>query len=246
MVAEKDHDGVLKQPGLFQFSELLAHPGVHRGNVVVGAGNGVADVGRVGVEGRQRHILGGNHLRPSLGLRKGLALVGATVIEHRKEGLALRPVFPVSFATRLIPDGDWFLELVVLLGIVGAVVAGGAKVFGEAADKSRRQALVAGNVLVGCWILGDGCLARVAVPHLHGADAGAEHAGDQRRAGRGTDRRSGECVVVDDPLAGEPVEGGSRHGGVAIGADPRAHILDRKPEDIQPLGAGLGGNCRCG
>jgi hypothetical protein len=133
-----------------------------------------------------------------------------------------------------VEDGDGFLELVVLLGVVGAVVARRTQLLGKAADEGGWQTFVAGDLFVGFGILCDGSRAGVAVAHLHGADAGAEHAGDQRGAGRCTDRRGGEGVLVDDAFAGQPVEIRCRDGGVTVGADPRAHVLDRKPKDIGP------------
>ena len=63
--------------------------------------------------------------------------------------------------------------------VVGAGIAGRPQLLGEAADERRRHALVARDLAVGVGIAGDRVGAGRVVPHVHRADAGAEHAGDQ-------------------------------------------------------------------
>ena len=115
MVTEKNDDRLPQQVGLLEFPQPLTDPGVHFCDVVVGAGDGVPDVWRVGIKWREWHILRGNHLWSPLGLRESLAFVRAGMIEHRKEGLTLRPILPVGLATRLIPDSHRLFELIVFL-----------------------------------------------------------------------------------------------------------------------------------
>ena len=115
VVTEKNDDRLPQQVGLLEFPQPLTDPGIHFCDVVVGAGDGITHVWRVGIKRRERHILRGNHLWPPLGLRESLTFVRAGVIEHRKEGLTFRPVLPVGLATRLIPNSHGFFELIVLL-----------------------------------------------------------------------------------------------------------------------------------
>ena len=232
VVTEEDHDRVFKAAGFFQVGQLLPDPAVHAGDVVVGAGDGFADRRSVGVERGEWGILRIKHRGRGLSVGEGLALVGAGVVKHGEKGLASGPILPVGVATRLVPNGHRFFELVVLLGVVCAVVAGSSEVLREAASKGRRQAFVAGDVLVGLRVFFDGRRTGRVVAHLHRADAGAEHARDQRRAGWSADRRGGKGVVVDHPFSRQPVEVWRGHRRVAVGPDPGAHVFNGEPDDV--------------
>ena len=240
VIAEEHHDGVFAQAGLLELPQPLADPAIHGGDVVVGPRDRLAHLGRVGIEGGQRHGVATHHLRAAAGLGKRLAFVGALVVEDREKRPVGRTVSPVGAVTRLVPHGHRLFELVVLLRVVGAGIAGRPQLLGKATDERRRHSLVARNVAVGVGVAGGRIGAGGVVPHVHRADAGAEHARDQRRAGRGADRRRGEGVVVHDALPGEPVEVGRGHGAIAVGSDPRAHVLDGEPHDVRPLWVALG------
>ena len=243
MVAEEHNDGGVEQPILLQFLDPVADPSVHRGDVVVGAGDRVTHVWRVGVERRQRHIPSRDSLRATARLGKRLALVRSTVIEDREERLVPIAIPPVGRVARCIPDGHGLLKLVVLLGVVCAGVAGGPEPLGKAADKRWRHALIgrylSRRLLQRIAAAGGGCRAMRVVAHVHRADAGAEHPGDQRRPRWRTDRRGGEGIFIDHALAGEPVEVGRGDCSVAVGTDPGAHVLHGEPDDVRRA-AGVG------
>jgi hypothetical protein len=58
VVGEEEHDGVVGEPGFFEFGELLAEPLVHLGDAVVVLGPVLAGFRDVGVIGRDGDFAG--------------------------------------------------------------------------------------------------------------------------------------------------------------------------------------------
>ena len=108
----------------------LLQPGadlpVHRGDVVVGAGDRVAHRRGVGVERRQRHVGRIDDRLLSPRAREGAALVRDAEVEHGEERLIwVGPISPMSFIARLIPTPPVIArDVVIRLRIIRAIVAG--------------------------------------------------------------------------------------------------------------------------
>ena len=106
--------------------------------------------------------------------------------------------------------------MVVGFMCVGAVVAGGAKIFGKTFDVWRR----------------DGLVTFVSGAHVHRADSAGVHCCDYRRPRWSANRIGRKGVGISAALFGEAVEIGGVGVIVAIAAKVRADIFAANPEDI--------------
>ena len=147
------------------------------------------------------------------------ALVAGRRVEDGEERLTGRPVPVVGPAAALVPGVAGVGDVVIGLGIVGAVVAGVAEVLGVEADRSGMR-----TRLRWCWMPSDDGV----------------HPGDQGAPGRRADRGVGEGVPEADALGRQPVEVRRLGERVAVAAEVRAVVLAGDPEDVRPIGRGGG------
>src|SRR5262249_26879932 len=153
-------DGVFGETRVVEFLEPFAGIGVGLGDDVVVARPVLADLGRVGVVGGDAH-LGGGVNRLVIGLAN-LAFVALQAIKDGKKGLSGLAASPVRLGRGVVPDLAGLGEVVVLLGIIGAIVTGFA-------EQLRKHFLAAG----------EGHHAG----HVLGAGRRRIHSRDDRRAG---------------------------------------------------------------
>jgi hypothetical protein len=105
------------------------------------------------------------------------------------------------------------VELVVRLGVVGAVIAGAAQVCGEAAHVGRR---------------------RVFAAHVAGAERRRVHARDEARAAWSAHGADGEGAGVTHAFGGQPVEVGRAGLGVSVAPEVGARVLAGDPQNVGP------------
>ena len=225
MIAPKEDDRVVRQAILFKLAEDAGHLHVHGGDVVVVRCPVLANNGRVGVVGRQLGCfrivahLGRDTIAAAFPAPFGhadRAFVRNGEVEDGEERLIFRAVPPMGLPARFVPCGERRLELVIGLRVVRAVVSGGPEIFREALDLRRRHG---------------------SRPHVHGADGGRVHAGDDRRAARRADARNREAACVASALGGQIVDVGTRGVGVAVAAQVRADVLATDPQNVGTFGA---------
>ena len=149
--------------------------------------------------------------------RANLAFVALGGVEDGEERLAGAAVLVVGLAAGLVPDLAGFGEVVVLLGVVRAVVAG-------LAEELRIHLEAAGQRHHGAHVLGTG--------------GRRIQAADQRGAGGRADggTRPGEAVA--QATRGEGVHVRRSCVFVAIAAHLRTMVLAGNPEDVRPVGSG--------
>ena len=237
VVGPEHHDGVVPQPILVQFGHVAPDVVVDLGHRVVVARPRLAELGDVGVIGRQRRLLGIVEVvrlqqRQALGQDRLVRVLGHErvalgVVVHGEERLACPPLPPVRAAAPGIPcrgaEGGRRVALrirgagqvVVGLDAVGGEVAGVAQVGGQQAQ-----------------VLGRGYRGAVVV----GAEGERHHPGDDGRAGHGAHRRHGVGIGVANALGGQRIEVGRPGVAVAVAAEQRIDVFDRHPQDVGPAG----------
>ena len=212
MVAVVENNRVVGQAGLLQLTEVVADPLVHHRDAIVVLRPILSHLRRVRVIGREAHLGRVVNAVGRVDFVADLALMADRVVEDREERLAVGPVFPVRLSSALVPDFAHFLEVVILLGIIGAVVAQFSQV-DRVHFKTGRQA---GHAA-----------------HMLGPGGGRIDAGDDRRAGRGADRRIRTRPGVAQAALGQAVE--IRRDGVrvAVAAQVRSVVLAGYPENVR-------------
>lgn len=221
MVGPVNDDGVLVEPVLFELGDVLANPGIHRGDeLVVSLPVLLHDRGGGIVRGKGVELIGvlslagGETFRDALvfALRGDSAFVAAGEVEDGEEGLVrVLSVLPVAFSSTDIPGLFRVFELVIFLRIVCAVVARLPEINGEGLD-------------------GVGHL-RVAA-HVHGADRCLIHSRDDSGAAGRAHAGGGEGVGVTHSFFGKLIEIGSDRVGVAVAAKVGPDVLGREPENV--------------
>ena len=247
VVGEEHHDGVFRQPVGLQLIQQIADLPVENGEVVVLAGEVLADGRHVRQERRDDDRRAVRHR--GAGAFMNLALVGRGVIHDGEERRRrVRPVAPARAFAVAVPDGDGGLELIIRLGVVRAEIPARPQQFGEAADLGRGRRLPGGDreqFRVRHVGEGGGPLRR---PHRPGPVAGRVPSGDEAVAVRGAHAVDPEGAGVPGPRRREPVEVRRAGEGVAVTPQPRGEVLAGDPENIGPRGGGggEGGEEECG
>ena len=215
VVAVGEHDGVVGESLVLQFRQQLADLLIQQRQLVVVVGPVAADVGRVGMVGRQGDLFR-RHAEGSLArLGRDLAFVAGGEVEYGEERLAGRPVLEMRPVAALVPRLARMGDVVVGLGVVRAVVTRRAEVFRVEFELGR-----------------DRHAAAVVVD----AQRRGVHARDQRRPRAGTDRSVGKGVAVTHALRRQPVEVRRVRQRVTVTAQVRAVVLTGDPQDVGPLG----------
>ncbi len=190
----------------------------------------------VGIRVVRRHFDAGRvRDQRSVGPRPDLALVGRHEIEHRKEGLALGAIPPVGRGARFVPDRPRLSELVIRLGVVGAIVAGGAQILGESLDLRRRNREI-GRGHVPLRFRGGA--------HVMGSDRALIHPGDDGGPTRRADARRGKGTCEPAAVRCQTVQGRRAGQGVGVTSQPRAEVLGRDPQDVRSQGLARRRGCR--
>ena len=187
VVAVVKDDRVFRQTGLGQLLEISPGAFVHHGDAIVVLRPILAHFGRVRMIRRHAYLFGIMNGKLRINLVSDLAFVANGMIEDRKKRLIAGAVFPMRLAATLIPHLPFLAEIVVFLGIVGAVIPGLTQVIGVHLE-SRRQTGIAAHVL--------GARAR----RIQSADQG----GTSRRA----HRRSGPAIQIKHPLRRQRIQVG--------------------------------------
>ncbi len=157
--------------------------------------------------------------------RKNLALVRHLEVEHRKERLGfVGAIAPVRARAEIVPDRERHAELVIGLRAVARVVAGRAQIFGKRLHVVRRHREVRPRQL---WH------AIFRRPHVLRADRRLIHARDDGRAAWRAHRRRRKRALVADGFARQAIEHRRAGQRIAIGADVRAHVFVRDPDDVR-------------
>ncbi len=210
VVAVVEDDGVAGEARLFDFLQAPARVGIGLADLVVILRPVLAHLRRV-------RMIGGDANVPGLGdlpvrTRADLALVALGGIEDGEERLAGRALVPMGLVGGLIPDFARLAQVVILLAVVRAVVAG-------LAQELRIHPGAGGHGNHGA--------------HVQSAGARGIHAGDDRRAGRSADRGDGPGAIEDHAFRGQAID--VRRAGqlVAIAAHFRAMVLAGDPENIR-------------
>ena len=140
-----------------------------------------------------------------------LAFVSVGEIENGKEGLSCGAVCPMGLAAGVVPDDSGFLEVIVLLVVVCAVVAGLPKVLRvhQEAGRKLRHA-----------------------PHVFRARAGGIKARDERRASRSTYGCIGPAIRVNGSFGGQCIEPRRIRVTVPVASKLWSGVLAGEPQDI--------------
>ena len=197
MVAPKDHQGIICEAVFFQLVEQVAHPVVHRRDVVTIAGHCLLESGRIRVVRRDR---GQGRVVPLLRFEAGGIFLVNLIFhvnlgfmrDHAVKGRVKRlvrvgTVAPVGRRTVLVKDRHRRLKLVIEEKVIGAIIARRPQIFGETMDFGRGDRVRA---------------------HVHGPDGGREHPGNNGRTRRGADRGGGKGVFVEQSFSRHPVQVG--------------------------------------
>lgn len=227
VVAPEEDDGIVGEAVSLELIEDVLNLLVHDSDAIVVACPIGADDGGIGIVGGNIGLGGVVFFGEGIGEVvvlvidvHGTGFVRGLDVEDGEERLGfVGAIAPVGLLVALIPGGTGGGKVVVGLGVVGAVIAGEAEVFGEAAD-------IVGGDDVGAVVLA--------------ADGGGVHAGDDGVAAGGTDGSGGEGAVEADAFGGEAVEVGGGGVIVAVTVEIGADVFGGDPEEVRP-GGGRGG-----
>jgi len=137
--------------------------------------------------------------------------VADRVVEDGEERLAIGPVFPMRLSAAVIPNLAYLFQVVILLGIVCAVVAELPEVGGVHFEVARQAGHAAHMLRAGGrWI----------------------DAGDDRRAGRGADRRGRAGLGVAQAALCKAIEVRRDGVRVAVAAKMWAVVFAGDPENV--------------
>ena len=156
MIGIKENDGIVRQPVLLQFTQETPRIPVHHGHAIIHARPLLPDHGRIRIVGGQRNGCRIVDLLPGeLGLHfthehlvrphRGAGLMGAHVVEHRKERLAFPALVaaPMRLATRLVPRfrNQALRRPIVIVGldVVGGEVTGLPQIAGKGLHPVRNR-----------------------------------------------------------------------------------------------------------
>ena len=223
VVAVVKDDRILGEAGGGEFFEADPGVGVGGGDLVVILRPILANLGEIGVVGGDAHLrrIGDGVVRPGA----NLALVAFLGIEHGEERLAGGTIFPVRLFGGNVPRLGGFGDVVILLGVVGGVVAGLAKVV-------RIELRAVGERHHGA--------------HVNCAGTLAVEAGGDGGAGGSADGVVGPSLFEDHALCGEGIDVGRAGVGVAVATHLGSVVFAREPENVGAVGGRGGeGNQEC-
>ena len=207
------YDRVVGEPGFRQLLQLLAGDAIHGADDIIILRPVVPDLRGVGMVGRNPHYcrIRDERMRPL----DDLALVAESRIKDGEERLAGGAVAPVGLDRGFVPDLPRLGEVIVLLVVVRAVVAGVPEILRVHLDAGRKGHLA---------------------PHVFGAEGRGQHARDDRGAGGGADRGVRPDVAEEHAPRRQCIHVGRTRQRVAVAAHLLAVVLTGDPEDVGVIG----------
>jgi hypothetical protein len=146
-----------------------------------------------------------------MGPLSNLAFMRDGEVENGKKGTFLGPVSPMPFLSTFMPDLSLFHQVVVLLGIVGAIISQFPQVSGVHLEIGGHT----GHA-----------------PHMFRSSGRWIHPGNDRGTGRGANRGIGDSTGIDHSFFCKGIKVGG--GGVVIAIAPEMGtvILAGNPENV--------------
>jgi hypothetical protein len=231
VIGIKNDDGIFIKAILAKLLQHLPYFPVHDGIIAVHPGNIPPDNWIIRVIGWYFYAVGMDDpwfIFPG----PDLGFMAAYEIEDGKERFAIRTVSPVCCPAGFIPGRFGGPELVIFLGIIGAVIPGRPKVFGKAPYIGWRGAFVRGNLKRVRYIFHPAGVCRAHVVSSHAARI---HSRDKGIAVGRTD--PGNSIHTGEPYAfcSQLIQVRGYGHGISVAAQERAYILADKAKDIGPF-----------
>ena len=211
VVAVVENDRIFGKVGVVKLFQVLANPVVQHRDAIVVLRPVAPHFGRVGMVGWQARLR--RIVKPVCVADRiaKLRLVRDRVIEDGEERLAVLSILPMGLAIGRVPHRAGLGQVVVLLAIIGAVVAG-------VSQELRIHPKARGQVDIR--------------PHVLRARGGRIQSGNNSRACRGADRRVGNSVGVEHPTGCQSVKVWRHRVIIAVAAEMRPVVFASDPQEV--------------
>ena len=209
MIAVVKNNSVFVETIFFELRENRANLLVHLGEAIVVLSPILAYLRCIGMI--RRHCDLGWVVNGLVRSRAKLAFVTYCKIKHSEKWLTGLALAPMRLVARLVPKSVGFADVVVFLGVIGAVVTKFMEVLGIELGKAREAN---------------------AATHMLSPETIGKHAGDNSRPRGSTDWCIRPAVCVSQSLGREGIDVWCRRIFISIATKFRSIIFGSDPKDI--------------